>query len=498
MRLEAVDQVDVGLVGAFLADTDAASTALADCTEPRHTKLSADAKHLVLVRGGSMLLLPLGTADGHSVRLLTPAQTGDVVCSTCWLVTSRQQNLILVGYASGCLAIFSSSSELLWSAHVHDSPLVQIISGGEIQLLCLFKSGIIACAPSIELLLQQGGGDSSGLSARALWTYQLGSESPGVHALTCCGTLPSLPLDLVVEACVQAVPTPRNLVLVTAHASELQLHLLQPPPTTSAPERFTDMIAARDGRRLIARGLGALTSALLGRELQREPNEVSETSPRESLADEQLSAPHRPSRHTERTSHVATKLGATSFVRALSDTPRGFLSLALEPRRHRWLAATDTLGRVLLLEPKSLVCVRLFKGYRDAQCAWAETSVALSHSHPRGRDGARSSSSSSSSIGVGSEDGGGDDRSGRQSTGDATLLVLYAPRRGLLEIWKAPHGGRVFGCNVGVGCVLLAPVAMVRGGGEAGGAGAGGDGDVRVCNLCLLVQRTGVIFAVRS
>ena len=58
--------------------------------------------------------------------------------------------------------------------------------------------------------------------------------------------------------------------------------------------------------------------------------------------------------------------GEAFCARELRDAPRSFDRLAVEPR-HQWLAATDNLGRVALLEARSLVIVSLWKGYRDAQ-----------------------------------------------------------------------------------------------------------------------------------
>ena len=64
------------------------------------------------------------------------------------------------------------------------------------------------------------------------------------------------------------------------------------------------------------------------------------------------------------------------LMRTFADHPRGFLSVALEPLRKHWLAATDSLGRVSVFEAKALVCVRLFKGYRDAQIGWTDAASA--------------------------------------------------------------------------------------------------------------------------
>lgn len=49
------------------------------------------------------------------------------------------------------------------------------------------------------------------------------------------------------------------------------------------------------------------------------------------------------------------------MVQRLAAAPGGRSSL---------IAAADTLGRVLVVDGRDMVAVRLLKGYRDAQLAW--------------------------------------------------------------------------------------------------------------------------------
>lgn len=39
----------------------------------------------------------------------------------------------------------------------------------------------------------------------------------------------------------------------------------------------------------------------------------------------------------------------------------------------------------------------------------------------------------------------------------AQFLIIYAPRRGILEVWTASHGPRVAAFNVSRNCVLVCP-----------------------------------------
>lgn len=75
-------------------------------------------------------------------------------------------------------------------------------------------------------------------------------------------------------------------------------------------------------------------------------------------------------------------------------------------------AVTDSLGRVILVDNEIGIAVRIFKGYRDAQCAWVEVTDSMSS---RSRTNERK----------------------------ALFLVIYAPRRGFLEVFAMQQGPKV-------------------------------------------------------
>lgn len=79
------------------------------------------------------------------------------------------------------------------------------------------------------------------------------------------------------------------------------------------------------------------------------------------------------------------------------------------------------MGRVFLLDVDSMTFIRLWKGYRGAECMWM-----MSTPDPPAR-----------------------------AAQPALFVVLYATRRGLLEVWPAPFGPRVAAFNVGEGSVLI-------------------------------------------
>jgi len=101
---------------------------------------------------------------------------------------------------------------------------------------------------------------------------------------------------------------------------------------------------------------------------------------------------------------------------------RGRLATCIVASPDKRLAVvTDKFGRVLLVDVTNWLVVRIWKGYRSAQCGWIEAK----------KDPAR----------LGSP--------------HASFLIIYAPRRGLLEVWSTQRGPRVAAFNVGKNCRLL-------------------------------------------
>ncbi|XP_025103721.1 rab3 GTPase-activating protein non-catalytic subunit-like isoform X2 [Pomacea canaliculata] len=107
----------------------------------------------------------------------------------------------------------------------------------------------------------------------------------------------------------------------------------------------------------------------------------------------------------------------------LPDKRRMGHSIVLSPC-NTYMATTDSFGRVILVDIQHGIAVRMWKGYRDAQIGWVQIK----------------------------EDGGKGDHSRV-----AQFLIIYAPRRGILEVWTAVHGPRVAAFNVSKHCVLVCP-----------------------------------------
>ncbi|XP_031698112.1 rab3 GTPase-activating protein non-catalytic subunit-like [Anarrhichthys ocellatus] len=109
----------------------------------------------------------------------------------------------------------------------------------------------------------------------------------------------------------------------------------------------------------------------------------------------------------------------------LPDSRRHGESICLSPC-NTLAGVTDDFGRVTLLDLARGIAIRMWKGYRDAQLGWLQV--------PEER-GDREFSPSAS-----------------LPRRHALFLVIYAPRRGILEVWGMQQGPRVGAFTVGKHC----------------------------------------------
>lgn len=96
----------------------------------------------------------------------------------------------------------------------------------------------------------------------------------------------------------------------------------------------------------------------------------------------------------------------------LCDLTRHGLSIWLSPR-DQLCAVSDNLGRVVLVDCKKAVALRVWKGYREAQCCFVEVAEKMQKNQ---------------------------DKNDRKR---AQFLVIYAPRRQCIEVWSLQRGPRV-------------------------------------------------------
>ena len=105
----------------------------------------------------------------------------------------------------------------------------------------------------------------------------------------------------------------------------------------------------------------------------------------------------------------------------LFDERLGF-KICLSPNR-RLAAVVDEYARVIVFDVQNAIAVRMWKGYRKAEVAW----IVVEDENNPNKDDSRK----------------------------ALFLVIYAPKRGILEIWCAQNGPRVAAFRVGKNCKLI-------------------------------------------
>lgn len=371
-----------------------------------------------------------------------PAEICDVVCFTVPALASRAAfACICVGFDTGELRVLRADGAFLFATRAHGSRIVRLRThasaegGGQLTVL---HEGAVVCVDGTSLhgvlhtcareaaAAAASWGPASTMPAVELRRWAC-PHSAGEHGLgglvdvACCGAPPASPFEGV-----SSLDDSLCLVLAGAGGSACLL-------TALAPD---DSAAAFSAASLALNAASALFSAARGLLWGGGGREAGGAA-----------AAEEEQRRQREAALIAPPAVALAPVRALADPPRGVRALALSARG-RWAAAADSLGRVLLLEVPSLIVRRMWRGYREAQCAWVDAA---------GADGA----------------------------GRAELLVIYAPRRGRLEAWRPlPGAPRVGACAVGSDGHLL---------GGAHGLGRG----VGAAPCCIFLSADGVLSEVR-
>ncbi|XP_031368306.1 rab3 GTPase-activating protein non-catalytic subunit isoform X3 [Apis dorsata] len=104
----------------------------------------------------------------------------------------------------------------------------------------------------------------------------------------------------------------------------------------------------------------------------------------------------------------------------LSDVTREGYSIISSPNK-ALSVILDAMGRVLLIDNKCCIAIRMWKGYRDAQCGWIE----VEEEKHSGMHKAFSKFKQTPQL-----------RS-------AFFLVIYAPKKGIIDIWSTQQGPKI-------------------------------------------------------
>ncbi|KAL7296960.1 hypothetical protein TKK_0009400 [Trichogramma kaykai] len=107
----------------------------------------------------------------------------------------------------------------------------------------------------------------------------------------------------------------------------------------------------------------------------------------------------------------------------LSDIMREGDTIVVSPNK-LLSVVTDVMGRVILVDNKQGIAIRMWKGYRRAECGWIEALEEKQSTSVKGFHGKNSTSNSS-----------------RRRT--ALFLVIYAPKKGVIDIWSVQYGHKI-------------------------------------------------------
>lgn len=378
-----------------------------------------------------------------AARVAAPA--GDAFTALCWLCCARSVGppdlALAAGTQRGLLRLYAPDGTLLQSQRLHDSAVVSVscrAAGAGANGADPAEDISISCA---DALLRLDALDVASLLRR----YALHAASPraqpwlpdgaeplrclkwdlgragagGCSEAACAGAAPQ-PLYDAVLAAGAALATPSSAAIAEPSHGWLRLVSAGEGPALGAwagPEAEGGVLAAAAA--LAATAITAVASAamhLLSPWGRRAPKAAARAAP----------SPGAPTEELPPALSAASRGG-------LEDPPRRGRTLRLAPRG-ALAAATDSLGRVLLLDLRAapLLPVRLWKGLRDAQVAWLD---------------------------------------GPAPAGPPQLyLALLAPHRGgTLELFRPRHGPRVARLRCGHSRLLAAPPLL---GGQAGGQAA--------------------------
>ncbi|KAJ3438952.1 rab3-gap regulatory domain [Anaeramoeba flamelloides] len=118
----------------------------------------------------------------------------------------------------------------------------------------------------------------------------------------------------------------------------------------------------------------------------------------------------------------------------LNDPKREVNKIYMAPNS-RFAVLTDNFGRLLLLDTINFLIIRIWKGYRDAQCSWIEIPIRknlyFSQGGSKGLEGfVKKEQRNKYQL----------KRLNKKPISKRKLiLVIYAPNRNLVETWSLPH-----------------------------------------------------------
>ncbi|KAG0364613.1 Rab3 GTPase-activating protein non-catalytic subunit [Mortierella sp. AD032] len=390
-----------------------------------------------------------------------------VLCLPLYVPRSnRSQVYVVLGYKSGMIRIFNEAGQLVVVQQLHHTPVVSIKArvgtgrtpgGDEDEMTILHEGGKIVCieGESLWVVLRLSNGSSRVSDANSVQATQTPTFAYKKWSLQ----NQDLMVDVVSCGPARHKPTLSNgfsssssSSMYTSQATERFLSVGSKPmmafyasSSSSRPLFSATSLATQMAARVTSAVFG-FAKSIWGSSPRPGSPAFGGASGRTSPDSKRLSGQgiQDGTAGPYGTIYPSAMAPATEVpaVLWLSDSQRCIrhVSLAPPPPRgtcyhspSKLAALTDSLGRVLLVDLEECEIIRMWKGLRGAKCGWLQEERIVKAGRSTGESGDATTGT------------------GPTKRHLVLYLVIYAPKRGTVEIYPARQGKRVGLLQVGLG-----------------------------------------------
>lgn len=383
--------------------------------------LTALDTHSLALANRSVILIIGWVDDGDRIKIrpeLSPIEA-EYVTAIEWLVFDDVR-VLAVGTSCGYLMFYSLGGDLIYRQIIHQGRILKLRIGGTKRALTHDASSVEVCAVMPGVIARLDGSDIQSMLQR--WVQE-------THSRFWDQKPKNRDLDEFGNAYGRI---PYQLWNVNKYGSctDAAITGIMPPPLMElqSNQRYYCAVTIGEDAVISAYRLSedrnrSFVGAILSKVVPAAFSTIASVS-RMIWRSEQKS----PRKSEAKPQTFARAAPLTCF----KDHPRKGEKLTLSPSG-TLAAITDSLGRILLLDTQALVVVRLWKGYRDADCLFMEMLV--------NRDTAASTSTYYEAV----------------KSDYCLCLAIHAPRKGIIEIWQMRTGPRLLTIQCAKGSKILQP-----------------------------------------
>eukprot|EP00850_Spirogloea_muscicola_P023857 SM000396S15201 [mRNA] locus=s396:36262:43824:- [translate_table: standard] len=436
--------------------------------EAVHASLSSCAGLLAVARGGQVVISSTGASGDRALDgtvAVDACSEGQSVTCLQWLAFTEDalSRFLAVGTSGGALLVLTVQGGLLLRQVLHSRPLLRVRTRGKRPQLRAGNEPQDVAAFYMTAVVRIEGHDLQTLVLRLAREHNQGAsilpdmpQQPGLryHKWTlgrpwrqwrdgAITDLPHTPISKIGQVQFGLVLVGPDPTLASFRVADGQVGL---STALIASKVATGVVSAAKGMSTAATAVYSLTRGLM------KGDAPFPVSPLQGLNDIRQAitmsaglstsgSPNLQGKPVE-LDHSKESVQAKPHA-ALQDGDRQALALFVAPRGPL-MAIADSLGRVLLYDSSADIVVRMWKGYRAAQCAFLELPAAPPAGGKKPDEGAHEPPQAASET--------------PNAVVDLRLcLAIYAPRNGILEVWCLRSGPRIVRLRCGSGCRLLQP-----------------------------------------